>query len=97
MEYIFDQQRPYDGIFKGGAGKLQMYASRDSELRQVEFTCKPFNDLFWGLWVLFARYLRKRQGADLEGEPGEYSFELSARIPMKASDVTQSLRCHHWK
>jgi hypothetical protein len=74
MEFIFDQQRPYAcGIIRGGAGKGQMYASRDSGLNRVQFTCKPFNDLFWRLWMLFSRFLGKRQEAAREGEPGEYS------------------------
>ena len=72
MAYIFDQQRSYgDGIIKGGAGKKEMYSDRDSELRAVEFTCEPFNDLFWGLWLLFSRYLTRRQVALLDGNPGE--------------------------
>ena len=72
MENIFDQQRPVPGrgcIIKGGAGKLEMYVSKDSELRGVEFACKPFNELFWGLWKLFRACLAQRwsdaQGGDL--------------------------------
>ena len=64
MENIFDQQRPLpgrSGIVKGGAGKMEMYGSKDSELRNVEFVCKPFNELFWNLWKLFARYLARRR------------------------------------
>ena len=76
MAYIFDQQRPYGpGIIKGGAGKSSLYSSRDSELRGVEFTCKPFNTLFWGLWMLFADYLERRQRANRNGEPGELPFK----------------------
>jgi len=71
MEYIFDQQLPYvDGIVMGGAGKVRMYASKKF-LCQVEFACKPFNDLFWGLWMLFAKYLMGRQKAARKREPGE--------------------------
>ena len=74
MAYIFDQQRPYGpGIIKGGAGKKEMYSSRDTELHAVEFGCKPFNNLFWGLWLLFSRYLGRRQEAEREGDPGEWS------------------------
>jgi len=72
MEFIFDEQRPYgDGIIKGGAGKGMMYLTKGSELFEVQFACKPFNDLFWGLWMLFAKYFRKWQDAALESEPGE--------------------------
>ena len=72
MKYIFDQQRPSaNGIIKGGAGKGQMYRSRYSELRGVEFACKPFNDLFWALWNLFSKYLLDRKRAAHEDEPGE--------------------------
>ena len=76
MEHIFDQQRPLpDGVIKGGAGKVEMYGSRDSELHEVEFACKPFNKLFWDLWKLFARYLARRREAAWEGGsgPGKYS------------------------
>ena len=75
MAYIFDQQRPCDsdGVIKGGGGKNIMYSNRDIELHAVEFTCKPFNDLFWGLWLLFSRYLGRRQEAEREGDPGEWS------------------------
>ena len=62
MEYIFDQQWPLqddDNIVMGGAGKTQMYGSRNF-LREVEFACVPFNELFWGLWSLFAGYLTQR-------------------------------------
>jgi hypothetical protein len=74
MEYIFDQQQPLSGgIVRGGAGKVGMYGSKALELRNVEFSCKPFNGLFWNLWMLFARYLTKRWGAAQEGDsnPGE--------------------------
>ena len=71
MEYIFDQQASYGGISKGGAGKVSMYASRDSELHKVEFSCKPFNDLFWALWRLFSKYFVKRREADTDEEPGK--------------------------
>ena len=76
MENIFDQQRPLaSGIIKGGAGKMEMYRTRKSELRGVEFACKPFDDLFWGLWTLFAKYLRQRWGTvpgEIDPGPGEY-------------------------
>lgn len=61
MEYIFDQQRPVgDKIVMGGAGKVDMYGSQEA-LCNVEFACKPFNELFWDLWRLFARYLSERR------------------------------------
>ena len=71
MEYIFDQQLPYvDGIVMGGAGKVRMYESKNS-LCKVEFTCKPFNNLFWGLWMLFSEYLERRRRAARMEVPGE--------------------------
>ena len=75
MEYIFDQQVSYDGVSKGGAGKLSMYKSRNSELLEVEFSCKPFNDFFWALWRLFSKYLRERWGTAADEEPGKRSFK----------------------
>ena len=75
MEFIFDQQSSYeDGEVMGGAGKVQMYESRDSELLEVEFSCKPFNDLFWALWTLFSEYLGKRRDAARNKAPGEQPF-----------------------
>ena len=74
MENIFDQQRSLPGpggIVKGGAGKLQMYVSRNSELRGVEFVCKPFNELFWNLWTLFRTYLVQGLTEVQEGDSGE--------------------------
>ena len=74
MELIFDQQRPLPGgIVKGGLGKLAMYGSRVSELREVEFACKPFDELFWDLWSLFAGYLTERREAARKRklDPGE--------------------------
>ena len=72
MERIFDQQWPSaDGIVEGGVGKLVMYGSRKLALREVEFACKPFNKLFWDLWMLFAEYLEQRQRAARKEEPGE--------------------------
>jgi hypothetical protein len=69
MEYIFDQQRPRrDGIVEGGAGKVRMYGGRHAGLREVEFACKPFNELFWDLWKLFADYLSQRRKASISGE-----------------------------
>ena len=71
MEYIFDHQRPLaDGIVKGGAGKAAMYDSKDSELRDVEFACEPFNELFWDLWMLFSEYLEQRRKALRKRDPG---------------------------
>jgi hypothetical protein len=75
MEHIFDQQRPMPGgIVKGGGGKVEMYGSRDSELREVEFACGPFNELFWELWELFSGYLAQRRDAARKRDsgPGEY-------------------------
>jgi hypothetical protein len=71
MEHIFDQQRPSPGgIVKGGGGKVEMYGSRESELREVEFACKPFNELFWDLWTLFAGYFIQRLVAAGKRDPG---------------------------
>jgi len=75
MEHIFDQQRPFSGeIVKGGGGKVEMYGSRESELRDVEFACEPFNELFWDLWTLFSEYLEQRRTAfrKRDSGPGEY-------------------------
>ena len=76
MEYIFDQQQPLpEGIFTGGAGKVKMYRTRKSELREVKFACGPFNKLFWDLWRLFAKYLNAQRQRDAEEEDsgsGEY-------------------------
>jgi len=82
MEYIFDHQRPLaNGIVKGGAGKAAMYDSKDSELREVQFTCKPFNELFWALWRLFTKYLARVRDALSEENlgPGEHSAGLELR------------------
>ena len=73
MEMIFDQQQPLpDGIVKGGLGKVSMYGSRDSQLNDVGFACKPFDALFWNLWMLFAEYLDERQRAARKEDPGEW-------------------------
>ena len=74
MEYIFDQQwQNFDGIVRGGAGKTQMYLTEDALLLGVGFACKPFNDLFWGLWNLFSNYNISRSLAHKRREPGERS------------------------
>ena len=73
MEHIFDQQRPIPGgIVKGGGGKVEMYGSKDSELCGVEFACRPFNELFWDLWTMFAKYLARRREAAWNPGPSEY-------------------------
>ena len=73
MKYIFDEQRldDLDGIPKGGAGKVSMYGDRDAELQDVEFACKPFNELFWDLWILFGDYLTERRRRASRKDPGE--------------------------
>jgi len=64
MELIFDQQRPLlHGIVDGGMGKSEMYKSEQKELHGVEFSCKPFNKLFWKLWRLFSKYNKQRWAA----------------------------------
>jgi len=76
MEHIFDHQWPLaNGIVEGGAGKVAMYGSKNSHLRDVEFACEPFNKLFWDLWTLFAIYLVKMRGAILNLGPGEHSLQ----------------------
>ena len=35
---------------------VEMYGSENSELHGVQFACKSFNELFWDLWRLFAKY-----------------------------------------
>jgi len=80
MEYIFDHQRSLaNGIVKGGAGKAAMYDSKDSELSDVEFTCEPFNELFWDLWTLFSEYLTQRRKAfrKRDSGPGEHPKQES--------------------
>jgi len=80
MEHIFDHQWPLaNGIVKGGAGKVEMYGSRDSQLCDVEFACEPFNELFWDLWMLFSEYLEQRREASRKRDlgPGEYSRQES--------------------
>ena len=82
MEFIFDQQLPApDGTVEGGAGKEVMYGSKKRALRSVMFACKPFDGLFWDLWMLFADYLARRQRASRKEEPGpgeepKSNFEL---------------------
>jgi hypothetical protein len=86
MEHIFDHQRSLpDGIVKGGSGKEDMYWSRDKELREVEFACKPFNELFWDLWMAFARYIAQRREAAWKRNPGpgEHSTGLELRGSLK--------------
>ena len=83
MKLIFDQQRPLPhGIVDGGMGKSEMYKSKQKELHEVEFTCRPFNRLFWRLWGLFSQYNKQRWAAsggweggsdgdeDLDEDPG---------------------------
>ena len=80
MEHIFDQQwSSANGIVEGGAGKVVMYGSKNSHLRGVEFVCKPFNELFWALWTLFAKYLARIRSAVLEESlgPGEHFLQDS--------------------
>ena len=75
MEYIFDQQRLWlDGTVRGGEGKDRMYWNKRSKLHSVEFTCKPFNKLFWDLWMLFARFTvtRWKNGIQDVPDPGEH-------------------------
>jgi len=61
MELIFDQQRPLPlGIVDGGLGKMSMYKSGQKELHNVEFSCSPFDKLFWSLWELFSEYNKQR-------------------------------------
>ena len=92
MKFIFDQCRSLPhGIADGGMGKSEMYKNRRKELREVEFSCKPFNKLFWRLWGLFSKYNKQRWTAsdkleesshfdeDLDG--GSSSGADSALIP----------------
>ena len=70
MEFIFDQQRPLEhGIIGGGVGKSEMYKTEQKELRGVEFSCEPFEKLFWSLWKLFSEYNRQRW-AETGGQKG---------------------------
>jgi hypothetical protein len=75
MEHIFDHQRSLPGgIVEGGLGKEAMYRSKNSDLHGVEFACKPFNKLFWDLWMAFAVYLTQRRDPRNTG-PGEHSLQ----------------------
>ena len=84
MEFIFDQQRPdLNGDVKGGGGKAEMYGGRDDELHDVEFACKPFNGLFWDLWMLFGDYLIERRKRASRKEPGEEpKYDLKLEPPL---------------
>ena len=76
MEHIFDQQCSLPGdIIGGGTGKIVMYGTRGLGLHEVEFACKPFNELFWNLWSLFAEYLARRLAVARKrgSDPGECS------------------------
>ena len=64
MELIFDQQRPLlHGIIGGGMGKVAMFLTKEQELHNVEFSCEPFEKLFWSLWDLFSEYNKQRWAA----------------------------------
>jgi hypothetical protein len=76
MEFIFDQQRPLPhGIVDGGVGKSEMYKTKQKELHEVEFACKPFNKLFWRLWGLFSEYNKQRWAASGKWEGDSDSDE----------------------
>jgi hypothetical protein len=95
MEQIFDQQWPdEDGVVEGGAGKVKMYGGRQDGLRDVEFACKPFNDLFWDLWLLFGDYLEHRRNFARRGKgPGkQVGCDLTSGEDLTGS---QNRRCHH--
>ena len=64
MELIFDQQRLLAyGVIDGGIGKTSMYLTDQMELHGVQFSCKPFDKLFWRLWELFSQYNKQRWAA----------------------------------
>ena len=64
MELIFDQQRLLEyGVIDGGIGKMSMYLTDQMELHGVQFSCKPFDKLFWRLWELFSQYNKQRWAA----------------------------------
>ena len=69
MEFIFDQQRTLaHGIVGGGTGKSYMYLTKQKGLHGIQFSCKPFNKLFWKLWGLFSKYNTQRWAASDDGE-----------------------------
>ena len=71
MELIFDQQRPLlHGIVGGGLGKLCMYLSEQEVLQDVEFSCEPFEKLFWSLWRLFSEYNNQLRAASTKRKGG---------------------------
>ena len=77
MKLIFDQQRPLrHNIVDGGMGKSEMYKTKQKELHEVEFTCKPFNKLFWRLWGLFSEYNKQRWVASGNREGDSDSEDL---------------------
>jgi len=81
MGLIFDQKRPLPhGIVDGGMGKSEMYKSEQKELHDVEFSCKPFNNLFWGLWELFSEYNKQRWATSGSGR----------RMGLRSRNVTGS-------
>ena len=69
VKLIFDQRRTLPhGVVDGGVGKSEMYKSKQKELHEVEFACKPFNKLFWRLWGLFSKYNKRRWAASSRWE-----------------------------
>ena len=76
MKLIFDQCRSLPhGIVDGGMGKSEMYKHGRKELHEVEFSCKPFNKLFWRLWRLFSKYNKQRWTASDKLEGSSHSDE----------------------
>ena len=74
MNHIFDQYRlSPNGTVKGGYGKLEMYVSKEDVLLEVQFSCEPFNNLFWKLWDVFSSYNMQRRsvgsGAEAASRP----------------------------
>ena len=57
-----------------------MYTAEDVLLLEVEFACKPFNDLSWALWKCFSIYHGSRQVARTKGEPGEQVYNKTHTI-----------------
>ena len=74
MENNFYRERPVpgrSGVVEGDAGKLEMYVSGDAELGGAKFACKPFDELFWGLWKPFRVCLVQMRSDTQWRDPGE--------------------------
>ena len=70
-----------------GEGKDTMYWDKCSELHDVEFTCKPFNELFWNLWMLFAKFTAYTD-RELGYRKSQTLVSIGTQIPMMPGILT---------